>query len=242
MTVKLSVIVPCYNEEKRFKSGFTHYYNFLKKQKYTWELILVNDGSSDKTLKLMKTHAKSKKNIKIVSYTKNQGKGYAVCQGIKTAKGAYVLFTDIDHSVPINTIASFYPYFEKGFQIVTGSRRVRGAKIVIHQNFFRETLGRGFTLLVRFLIDFKIRDATCGFKAFENKVAKKIANSISVYDWAFDAEILFVAKKLKLKLAQAPVAWSDVGGSKVSLKKDVLRSLFGLVKIRLNDLQGKYAI
>lgn len=240
MSVKLSVVVPCYNEQTRFQTGFNHYYSYLKKQNYSWELIFVNDGSRDNTLELMKTHSKLGKNIKIVTYTKNHGKGYAVCQGIKSAKGKYILFTDIDHSVPIETVDSFFPYFEKGYQLVIGSRRVKGSKIVVHQHIIRETLGRAFTLLVRFLIDWRIRDATCGFKAFEASVAKKIAGMITVFDWAFDAQILFIAKKLQLKLAQAPVSWSDARGSKVSLKRDVARSLLGLLKIRLNDLQGKY--
>lgn len=240
MNIRLSVVVPCYNEQTRFQKGFSHYYSYLKKQKYPWELIFVNDGSNDKTLELMRNHAKLDKNVKIVTYKKNHGKGYAICQGIESAKGEIVLFTDLDHSVSIDTIADFYKYFEKGHQIVIGSRRVPEAKILVHQNIARETMGRGFTLLVRFLIDWKIKDATCGFKAFERSVAKKIAGKITVYDWAFDAEILFVAKKLKLKLAQTPVLWSDVRGTKVSLRKDIARSLVGLIKIRLNDLQGKY--
>lgn len=239
--IKFSVIVPCYNEEKRFQKGFQHYYLYLSKQKYPWELILVNDGSRDNTLELMKKVALGKPRIKILSHQPNRGKGFAIVSAVKAATGKYILFTDLDHSVPIETIDSFYPYLEKGFDIVIGSRRVEGSKILVHQNFLRETLGRGFTLLVRFLIDFKIRDATCGFKAFENKVAKRIFEKITIYDWAFDAEIIFIAKKLKLKLAQAPVSWSDVRGTKVSLKKDILRSLMGLLKIRLNDLQGKYS-
>lgn len=241
MSTKLSVIVPCYNEQTRFQKGFSHYNSYFKKQKYPWELILVNDGSNDKTLEIMKSHARANKNIKIITYSKNHGKGYAICQGIKAAKGKYALFTDLDHSVPIKTVASFFPYFEKGYQVVIGSRRVAGAKILVHQHIIRETLGRGFTLLVRLLIDWRILDATCGFKAFEGSVAKKIFDKITVYDWAFDAEILFIAKKLKLKLAQAPVSWSDVRGTKVSLKKDIIRSLIGLLKIRASDLLGKYS-
>lgn len=238
---KLSVVVPCYNEESRFKNGFQHYFSYLKKQKYPWELIFVNDGSTDKTLELMKKNAKLSSNIKIITYSKNHGKGYAIVQGIKNANGKYILFSDLDHSVPIETVETFFKYFDQGNQVVIGSRRVKGAKILVHQSLFRETLGRGFTLLVRFLIDFNVRDATCGFKAFENKTAQQIFKKITIYDWAFDAEILFLAKKLKIKYAQAPVSWSDVRGSQVRLKKDILRSLTGLLKIRLNDFQGKYS-
>lgn len=238
--LKLSIVVPCYNEEKRFKAGFDHYLTFLQKQKYTWELIFVNDGSTDKTLDLIKKSATKNQNIKVVTYSQNRGKGFAICQGIKVANGRYILFSDLDHSVPIWTVNSFFKYFNQGFNAVIGSRRVKGAKLLVRQPILREYLGRGFTLLVRIFVDFKIKDSTCGFKAFESSVAKKLFSKISIYGWAFDAEILFLCKKLKVKYAQAPVQWSDVGGSQVRLKKDILRSLFGLVKIRANNISGKY--
>ena len=241
MTTKLSVVVPCYNEEKRFQKGLRHYWLYLSKQKYPWELIFVNDGSKDNTLKLMQASAKGKSSVKVISYNKNHGKGHAIVQGIKNAKGKYILFTDLDHSVPVDTIESFFKYFGKGYQVVIGSRRVKGANILVHQHPLRELLGRGFTFLVRLLIDWKIKDATCGFKAFEKSVAGKIFNKITIYDWAFDAEILFICKKLKIQLIQAPVTWSDVRGTQVRLQKDIIRSLFGLVKIRLNGLQGEYS-
>lgn len=241
MDIKLSVVVPCYNEELRFQDGFTHYFSYLKKQKFKWELIFVNDGSTDKTIELMGQNAKLSSSIKIINYPKNRGKGYAIVQGIKKAKGKYILFTDLDHSVPIDTVQTFFKYFDQDSKMVIGSRRVKGSQILVHQSKIRETLGRGFTLLVKFLIDFKIKDATCGFKAFENKTAQEIFNKITIYDWAFDAEILHLAKKRKIKYAQAPVSWSDVRGSQVRLKKDILRSIAGLIRIRINDLAGKYS-
>lgn len=238
--IKLSVIIPCYNEEKRFYDGFNHYYDYFKKQKYPWEIILIDDGSSDKTLTLMKKAAKGKNNIKIINYKMNRGKGYAIVQGVKKAKGKYILFTDIDHSVPVRTIDDFFKFFDKGTRVIIGSRRVAGSKFIIRQNPIREFLGRGFTFLVRVFIDWRILDATCGFKVFERNVAKKIFSKISIYDWAFDAEILFLCQKYHFNLVQAPVYWSDSRGTKVSLKKDILNSILGLLKIRLNDLAGRY--
>ncbi|OGD85429.1 hypothetical protein A2164_00020 [Candidatus Curtissbacteria bacterium RBG_13_35_7] len=239
--MKLSVVVPCYNEESRFHKGLLHYLSYLKKQKYLWELIIVNDGSKDKTLKLMQSIKKNNENIRTITYKQNHGKGYAISMGIKIAKGDVILFSDIDHSVPIETIESFYQYFQKGYQVVIGSRRVKGANILVHQHPLREFLGRGFTLLVRLLVDWKIKDSTCGFKAFDKNAAPEIFNKITIYDWAFDAEILYLCKKFSIKIAQAPVVWSDVRGTKVSLAKDILGSFIGLLKVRLNDLQGKYS-
>lgn len=238
--VKLSVIIPCFNEKKRFQRGFNQYFSFLKTLPYPWELILVNDGSVDNTLDLAKKEARQNRQIKIASYTKNKGKGHAIVMGLKQAKGQYILFSDIDHSVPISTIEKFYQHFEKGADVVIGSRRVRGAKIKVHQHPLRELLGRAFTLLVRFLIDPKIKDATCGFKAFTKGAAKEIAPKITIFGWAFDAEILFLCGKFKLQVAQVPVTWSDIKGSKVSLTRDVLKSLAELLRIRINDLRGIY--
>jgi len=239
--IKLSVVVPCYNEQNRFQKGFDHYYSYLNKQKYPWELIFVNDGSGDTTLSLMEARAKKDKRVRIVTYHENHGKGYAIVQGIKSAAGNHILFTDIDHSVNIDTIESFYKYFDSGYKVVIGSRRVKGAKILIRQPIVREYMGRCFTLLVNIFVGWGIADATCGFKAFENKTAQKLFGKISIYGWAFDAEILFLCKKYQIKFAQAPVAWSDVRGSKVTLGRDVFKSFFGLLKIRANDILGNYS-
>lgn len=240
MNVKLSVVVPLFNENSRLEDGFIHYYSYLKQQKYKWELIFVNDGSTDNTLILLYKIKKNIPGITVLSYPENKGKGFAICQGIQKAKGDYILFADIDHSVAIETIESFFNYFNKGCSVVIGSRRVKGSIIAIHQNPLRESLGRGFTALVNMLIYPKITDATCGFKAFKNKIAKRIFQKVTIYSWAFDAEALFICRKLKIELVQAPVTWSNARGSKVSLLKDVLSSLKGIVKIRINDLIGKY--
>lgn len=240
MNVKLSLVVPVYNEEKRFKKGLDTYFTYLTKQKYNWEIILVNDGSTDQTLDLVSEYIKNKKNVNFISYNQNRGKGYAICAGVKAALGEYILFADIDNSVPIETIESFFDLFKSGSTVIIGSRRVNGAFISKHQSLLRETLGRGFTLLVNLLIDSKIKDATCGFKAFKNSTAQKIFNKITIYDWAFDAEIIYICRKYKIKIAQAPVVWTDVKGSKVSISKDVFNSLRGLIKIRINNLIGIY--
>lgn len=240
MPIKLSVIIPCYNERKRLQEGLEHYLTYLKKQKYGWELILVNDGSKDNTLNLMNKIVKKEKCVKVETYKENQGKGHAIKIGVKRAKGDIVLFSDLDHSVPISTVESFFKYFDKGASVVIGSRRVKGSKFIQRQSKIRESLGQGFTFLVRLLIDWKIKDATCGFKAFKQEAAKKLFQKITIYGWAFDAELLFLCKKYCFEYIQAPVSWRDVKGSKVSVAKDLFGSFWGLVKVRINDFTKKY--
>lgn len=237
--IKLSIIVPCYNEEKRFNAGFEHFQSFIRRSRFDCELILVNDGSKDNTLKLMKSQLDKSKTIKIASYTKNKGKGFAISKGVEIARGEIILFSDIDHSVDVSTVNSFFKYFSNA-DVVIGSRRLKNSKLLKRQKPLRELLGKGFTLLVKILIDWQIKDATCGFKAFKKQAAKKLFKKISIYNWAFDAEILFLCKKYKIKVAQAPVEWSDVKGSKVSITKDIASSLKGLLQVRLNDSNNKY--
>lgn len=236
----LSVIIPCFNEEKRLNDGYLHLFNYLRKQKYAWELIFIDDGSKDKTYERLKDLSKAEERVTTITYKTNKGKGFAIKKGVETAQGKLILFSDLDHAVPINSLENFLPNFKKGSKVVIGSRRVEGAKLIKRQHPVREFLGKGFTMLVRILIDWKIKDATCGFKAFEKNTAKKLFSKISIFNWAFDAELLYLCKIYKINVIQAPVSWSDVTGSKVSLQKDIISSLLGLVKIRLNDLQGKY--
>lgn len=237
--IKLSVIVPCYNEEKRFKAGFEHFYKFLTKTKFKWELIFVNDGSKDKTLNLMWAESKKNNKIRVITYESNKGKGFAISKGVGTANGEIVLFSDIDNSVDISTVNSFFKYFNDA-DVVIGSRRLTNSKILKRQKPLRELLGRGFTLLVKIIVNWQIKDATCGFKAFKREAAKKLFKKISIYNWSFDAEILFLCKKYKMRVAQVPVVWTDVKGSKVSITKDIAGSLYGLLQIRLNDFNNKY--
>ena len=195
MKPELSVIIPCYNENDRFDEGFSHYSLYLSKQNYDWELIFVNDGSKDETYKLIKKVQEKSPQVTSISYKVNKGKGFAIKAGVEKAKGKYILFTDIDHSVSIDTIEEFMNYLKKGAPVVIGSRRVKGAKFLKRQSPLREFLGKGFSFFVRLSISWEILDTTCGFKAFENKIAKKLFGKITIYDWAFDAEVLFLCKK-----------------------------------------------
>ncbi|MBI2049322.1 glycosyltransferase [Candidatus Roizmanbacteria bacterium] len=226
---KISIILPVYNEEDRV-ININEIYNFLEKFKYSGQVILVNDGSSDQTLNTLKKLQK-KFNFEIVSYGNNKGKGYALRLGVKKARGESILLTDIDLSVPINHL-NFFMEKKASADILIGSRRHPESKILSRQSFWRETLGKWFTSLAKFWLGLPINDFTCGFKLFKGKIAKKLFAKARVNRWAYDAEILFLAKQMGAKIKELPVVWSNDRQSKVRFPGDLLGSLVDLIKIR----------
>lgn len=236
----LSIIIPLYNEEKRL-FNLKNIYRFLKNKKFNWEIILVDDGSVDKTLKIIKQMIKINKyrNTQIISYSQNRGKGYAVKSGMLKARGDYQLFLDIDLSTPIEEFDKFLPLLEK-FDIIIGSRRKSGARVIIRQPRIREKLGKGFTKLSQIVLQLKTTDFTCGFKCFSRTSANKIFTCQKISSWSFDSEILFLAKKFRYNVKEVPVKWSNDPKSRVKFPQDIVNSLIDLLTIRLNDFKKIY--
>lgn len=228
----LSVIIPLYNEEKRIKN-LIKIYNFLKSIKISYELILINDGSNDKTLAFLKKLPQKYK-YKLISYEINQGKGYAIKKGMLAANGKYRIFIDIDLSTPIEELNKFLPYLKK-FDIVIGSRKTKGSKLEKRQPYIRESLGKIFTFISQIFLELDISDFTCGFKCFSKKASKEIFNRQIIRRWGFDSEILFLAEKLNLKIKEVPVTWMDDPKSKVKFPQAIVSSLTDLIRIRLNN-------
>ena len=236
---RLSIVVPMYNEEQRLNKGFNicrEYYD----QYQDWEFIFVNDGSTDKTVALIKDKIKGLKRMRLVSYHNNQGKGYALKQGVKKAKKPLVLICDIDFSTPLSELSQVYPLLKKGATVVVGSRKAQGAKVLKHQAVLREWLGTRFTGLCRFWLKLKVTDVTCGFKLFKTKAAKKLFKLSQIRGWGYDAEILFLANKYGFKVVEAAVIWKNDERTKVLIGRDVLRSLKELWLIRWYDWLGRY--
>lgn len=231
----ISIIFPVYNEEKRLKKGLEEALQYFTQQKKPFEVIVVNDGSVDGTAKILKSWP----NLRVVSYQENSGKGAAIKKGISKAKGSLILISDIDLSVPISTIDEFVREIN-GFDIVIGSRRVKGSKVLFHQSLPRETMGYLFTKLSNLVLGTNCSDFTCGFKLFTQKAAKEIFTKQKIKDWAFDSEVLFLAKKMNFKVKEVGAEWSDVKGSKVKFPKDIITSFLSLIKIRFFDFRGKY--
>jgi len=233
--VFLSAIVPVFNEEKRI-SGLEKIVKYLKKQSYTWEVLVVNDGSTDKTLKMVKEMGLP---IKVMSYRKNKGKGAAVRKGMLAAKGEKRLFIDIDLSTPVEEMEKIAQWWDK-FPVVIGNRKASRAKIVKKQSPMRQFLGEGYIRLSQLALGMKIRDFNCGFKCFSAEAAEKIFKKQLIDRWGFDVEILYLAKKAGLKIKEVPVTWKDEENSKVKFPGALIDSLNDIWRIRKNDWQNKY--
>lgn len=233
----LSIIIPLYNEQRRI-ANLSKVYKYLDKCNFSYEVLLINDGSTDNTIKEFKKIGK-KFRFDILSYDQNKGKGFAIRQGMLKAKGKFRLFTDIDLSTPIKEFDKFLLNLEK-VDILIGSRRLNISNVIIRQPFLREILGRGFTLLSQKFLQLKLSDCTCGFKCFSEKAAHDIFTRQRINRWGFDSEILFLAKKIGFCIKEIPVSWSNNPDTKVKFPQDIIYSLWDLLKIRYYDFKKFY--
>ncbi len=237
---RLSVVIPMYNEELRISSSLHRLTEYLRGQHYSYEVLLVDDGSSDRSIEVAKQELGEVPSLRVLASDRNYGKGHAVRVGMLSAKGDYILFTDADLSTPIEELDKFWPWLEQDYDAVIGSRKMKGAEIVRHQPWLRENMGKVFTWLTNRLITRNLTDLTCGFKSFSRAAAQDIFSRQTLNDWSFDAEVLFIAQRRGLRIKEVPVRWHDERGTKVRLLRDVARSLQGLYKIRANNLRGLY--
>jgi len=237
----LSVIIPAYNEEQRLPKTLREIDKYLRTQDYESEIIVVSDGSTDRTVEVVTDLMAEIKTLKTLDFKENRGKGFGVQQGMLKARGEYRLFTDADNSTSIDQIEKMWPWFERGFDIVIGSRDVEGAVLDPPQPWLRQMiLGEGFKLLRKIIVGlWGIEDTQCGFKGFTKKVVENIFPRCKIDRFAFDPEILVIAKKLNYKIKEIPVYWRNDPESKVKFKWMVNMG-FDLLKIRWNLITKKY--
>lgn len=244
--IKLSVIIPAYNEAENLHSGaLDSVFEYFKNQKYPYEVLIIDDGSTDQTVKLVEDIIKNKPGFKLVK-NPHGGKAITVMSGLLSSSGEIALFTDMDQATPINQIEKFFPKFEQGFDIVIGSRHGREGAPAI-----RKLMGWGFSVLRKLFLGLPFNDTQCGFKAFNRKSVdlifpelleswKKIRASGAAVNAGFDVETLFIAQKKGLKIAEVLVDWRHVGTERVQAVRDSLEALKDMVRIKINDIQGKY--
>jgi len=236
----LSVIIPAYNEEKRLPKTLVEIDKYLRKQDYDYEIIVVNDGSKDKTAQIVEDFKSKIANLKLIDNKINHGKGYVIRQGMLEAKGEFRVFTDADNSTPIDQIEKMWPEFEKGYDVVIGSRDIKGAVLEPPQPWWRRFLGEVFGLLTNLIVGtWGIKDTQCGFKGFTQRATKDIFPRCKINRFAFDPEILIIAKKLGYKIKEIPIFWRNDPRSKVKFKS-MIKMGFDLLKIRWNLITKKY--
>ncbi len=229
----ISVVIPAYNEEKVILKTIEEVKEFLKENFDIFEIVIVDDYSSDKTLNIIS----SIKDIKVIHNSKNHGKGYAVTQGVLETKGDYILFMDADSSTNILELKKLLEYKDK-YDLIIGSRGLEESDIKIKQNIFKVVLGRLGNLLIRLMIVPGIHDTQCGFKLFNNK-GRELFKKLTINEWGFDFELLFLAKKYNLSIKEVPVIWLNNEDSKVKWY-DYFLTLLEVFKIRLYNLLRKY--
>ncbi|MCK5211438.1 glycosyltransferase family 2 protein [Candidatus Parcubacteria bacterium] len=214
----LSVIVPAYNEANTIEKNLNIYNDYLIKQPYDYELILVNDGSLDKTLAIVNDLKKKIENLMIINQPSNQGKGAAVRAGLLAARGEYRLFLDADNATPIEHLDAVWPQIERGADMVIGSRHPRDAaetKIIVPQVLWKRFLGKAGNLLFQSMAVRGIWDTQCGFKIMRAELAKKLLPLCQCRRWALDAELLMLARQANYNIVAIPVKWSNSKESRV---------------------------
>ena len=236
----LSVIIPAYNEEKRIAATIFDVGRYLSQQNYSYEIIVVSDGSTDGTVEIVESLKSQIENLKLIDNQQNHGKGYVVKQGMLEAKGDYRLFMDADNSTTIDHLEKFWPEINSGFDIVIGSIEIKGAKIQETAAWYRRFLGKIAKYIIRIVAGlWQIHDTQRGFKLFIEKAVKEIFPKQTLMRWGFDFEILALAKKLGFKIKEVPVDWKNPGESKVKLSS-YIRTFGELMKIKWNFITNKY--
>jgi dolichyl-phosphate beta-glucosyltransferase len=239
--MKLSVIIPAYNEEKRITTTLESVSGYLKKQSYEYEIIVVVNNSHDRTFEVVDGLMSGVISNLMAMNLPEAGKGNAVKRGIlEKASGDVVMFMDADNATPISEIEKFLPCFEQGFDVVIGSRYTNPELVKVHQPFYRILLSRMSNFLIQFLAVPGVKDTQLGFKAFTRKAALDIFPLVTVLRWGFDMEVLSIALARGYKIKEIGVSWTEYGGGHVPLKAYV-ESLFDLMRIKWWSLIGKYS-
>ncbi len=228
-----SIIIPTYNEEKRIENTLIRIASYLS-QKFgaDYEIIIVDDDSEDKTVEIVKKLSRENEKIKLLLNEINSGKGYSVKKGMLSAEGSYLLFSDADLSTPIEELEKLFYWLQRGYDIAIASRSLKESKILVHQPLYREMMGKIFNKLVKLWCLPDFLDTQCGFKLFKKEVTKKIFSLSKINRFAFDVEILYLAKKNNYSIKEVPVRWIDSPASRVHPFFDSLKMLLDLIRIK----------
>jgi len=236
--MEISIVIPAYNEEKRLEPSLQKITEYLQKNFTAYEVLVIDDGSTDATGEIARKY--QDKGVKLIQNPKNMGKGFSVKLGVINAKYDPILFTDSDLATPIEETKKFLDAINEGYDVVIASRNLQDSQITVQQPKSRRILGNAFPVLVKTTVLPGFTDTQCGFKMFRKAAARKIFPRQTLQRFAFDVEILFIAKELDYKIKELPVTWIDQAGSTLSPLKDSIRMLNEVLKIKYNQWKGEY--
>lgn len=237
--IHLSIIIPARNEENRIEETLESISQYINSQKKEIEVIVVSNGSDDRTTQVSEKFSDRIKNLTVMDIAAKGGKGWAVKRGMQKASGDFAVFMDADNATKITEIEKFWKHFEK-YDIVIGSRGLKTATLTKKQPWYRQLIGRAGNLMIQSLIVPGIKDTQCGFKAFSRKAYTNVFPMLTIYGWGFDIEVLAIARNHGLNIKEIGVVWHNDEDSKVKPVQAAVNTFKEVLEIRKNLNQGKY--
>ncbi len=234
----LSIVIPAHNEEKRLPRTLEQVFAFLEKQDFSAEVVVVENGSADRTFEIARSFAEKHPQMRVLQ-NDERGKGLAVRRGMLEARGQYRFICDADLSMPIEEIVKFVPPALSGFDVAIGSREAPGA-VRYNEPAYRHWGGRGINLIIRLLILPGLQDTQCGFKCFSAEASQRLFKLQTLPGWSFDIELLYLARRAKMRIREIPIHWYFGEDSKVSAVKDALNMIRDIFRIHGNARRGLY--
>jgi glycosyltransferase involved in cell wall biosynthesis len=237
---KYSIVIPVFNESARVLTALESIVGCIRARGWVAEVVVVNDGSTDKTAEVVRAYAKTAPEVRLVENPGNRGKGYSVRSGMLQARGGVVLFTDADLSAPIEEAERLFAAIQQGADIAIGSRWLEKDRQTQRQPLYRQFFGRCFNLVTRLIMRLPFADTQCGFKAFTHQAAQTVFQLQTIERWGFDPEILFIAMKRDFWIIEVPVSWAHDERSRMSYIKDGFKMLQEITIVRWNAFRGLY--
>lgn len=235
-----SLIIPAYNESGRIRPTLDAILRHIEEQRWDAEVLVVNDGSRDDTAELVRAYGRAHSQVRLIENPGNRGKGFSVRNGMLHARGDVCLFSDADLSSPIAEAQKLFDAIAQGSDIAIGSRWLRSELQTGRQPLYRQAFGRIFNLLLRIILGLGFKDTQCGFKAFRREAAQRIFSLQRIERWGFDPEILFLAQRMGLRVAEVPVLWAHSEGTRLHPFRDGLRMFGDVMRIRWNAVTRAY--
>jgi len=236
--MKLSLVIPAYNEAARIEQSLAQILGYLAEVSQPAEIIVVDDGSTDTTAEKVQAMAASRPDLRLLRLPRNLGKGAAVKAGVLASQGDEVLISDADLSTPLSELPRFLAALADGFDLAIGSRQLPGSRLIRHQPWLRQLAGVLFGFFVRMLVPVGVVDTQCGFKLLRGPAARELFQRLTIPGFCFDVELLVLAQALGFQVAELPVSWENMAGSKVSLVRHLPQVARELLRIRWNLWRG----